>query len=137
MADLKKYYEIEFIYTDNGQIFRTGARMTKDEQDKLLRVLEQFKNAGAIEQQSVTFPSEVEHEYDDVLDEILKALENEVTDGDDVSKCQNCQREWPDSVLINPIPDLMERIAPGEPMPSGECPGCGAVCQPVPKEDGD
>ena len=35
--------------------------------------------------------------------------------------------------LVNPIPDLAQRALPGEPMPSGECPACGAVCQPVEK----
>ena len=137
MTDPKKYYEIEFIYSDNGQLFNTGARMTEEEQLKMLRILEQFHNAGAIEQASVVQPSEIHQDYDAAVGEILDALKDEVTDGDDVSECQNCKREWPDSVLINPIPDLMERVAPGESMPSGECPGCGAVCQPVPKEDGD
>ena len=42
--------------------------------------------------------------------------------------CPNCgavhrrlKVEFPD------IPDLLERIAPGEPVPAGECPDCGAL----------
>ena len=49
----------------------------------------------------------------------------------DRSKCQNCGRIWKDSELHD-IDRLHERVSPGEPMPSGECPvpDCGALCQP-------
>lgn len=36
---------------------------------------------------------------------------------------------WPD------IPGLAERVAPGEPCPSGECPSCGGLTQPWSKGD--
>jgi hypothetical protein len=51
--------------------------------------------------------------------------------------CQNCQQIWGESELINPIPKLHERVAPGEPMPSGVCPraDCGALCQPMSLEE--
>lgn len=44
-------------------------------------------------------------------------------------QCQNCQETWELSEL-NPMPTahIFERVAPGEPMPAGECPECGAVC---------
>ena len=45
------------------------------------------------------------------------------------STCQNCGRKWHDE-LLEDIKDLTKRVAPGEPMPSGECPDCGALCQP-------
>ncbi len=41
-------------------------------------------------------------------------------------ECQNCSKTWSDDE-IKPIKDLHERVAPGEPMPSGECPECGAL----------
>jgi hypothetical protein len=44
-------------------------------------------------------------------------------------ECQNCWGQWEYSEL-NPIKDIMERVAPGEPMPAGECPECGALCHP-------
>lgn len=47
------------------------------------------------------------------------------------SECQNCGRIWPDEHLEPEIPHLHERVAPGEPMPTGECPDCGCLCQPV------
>lgn len=46
------------------------------------------------------------------------------------SVCQNCGKEWLDEDL-NEAPHLWERVAPGEPFPSGECPDCGALCQPM------
>lgn len=43
------------------------------------------------------------------------------------SECQNCGKHWRDEQL-KAIEHLSERVAPGEAMPSGECPECGAVC---------
>jgi hypothetical protein len=48
----------------------------------------------------------------------------------DTSYCQNCDWQGPDGEL-KPVRDLFERVDVGEPMPSGECPKCGALCQPV------
>lgn len=45
-----------------------------------------------------------------------------------LSECQNCGNVYPQSHL-QPIKDLGARVEPGEPMPSGECPDCGALCQ--------
>jgi len=45
------------------------------------------------------------------------------------SYCQNCDWTGPDSDLRE-IQDIFQRVGPGEPMPSGECPKCGALCQP-------
>jgi hypothetical protein len=48
-------------------------------------------------------------------------------------RCQDCGRQWTDDEIIplSDIQHLLERVAPGEPMPSGECPTCGALCQPL------
>jgi hypothetical protein len=51
----------------------------------------------------------------------------------DLSRCENCEKIWPDSEL-SAIEHVHERVATGEPMPSGQCPDCGAVCHPVEKE---
>jgi hypothetical protein len=45
-------------------------------------------------------------------------------------RCQNCQKAWDADELLD-IEDLGQRIDAGEPVPSGECPECGALCQPV------
>lgn len=45
-----------------------------------------------------------------------------------ISECQSCGSCYPESHL-NPIQDLNQRVEAGEPMPSGECPDCGALCQ--------
>jgi hypothetical protein len=47
---------------------------------------------------------------------------------EDFSVCQDCTWVGPDR-LLREIRDLHERVAPGEPMPSGECPVCHALCQ--------
>lgn len=48
----------------------------------------------------------------------------------EMHECQNCGKRWPLEKLKE-ILHLLERVAPGEIMPSGECPECGAVCHPV------
>lgn len=40
--------------------------------------------------------------------------------------CLNCDWHGPDTAT-NEIKDIMQRVAPGEPMPVGECPDCGAL----------
>lgn len=51
------------------------------------------------------------------------------------SACQNCDWQGPDHEL-QPIKDFLQRVQPGEPTPSGECPECGSLCQPLPMERG-
>ena len=63
-------------------------------------------------------------ELANTLDEVAKAeLEQ--------AECQNCGKKFPVGSLCNPIPDLEQRVTPGESMPVGECPGCGALCHVV------
>jgi len=50
------------------------------------------------------------------------------------TQCANCQAYWHSDELVYPIPHLEERVAPGEPMPEGECPACGALCHAVVNE---
>lgn len=49
---------------------------------------------------------------------------------EDRSACQACGKEWADEDLNEPRA-LSVRVEPGEPMPSGECPHCGSLCQPI------
>lgn len=44
-------------------------------------------------------------------------------------KCQNCDAIHGEDDL-KPIKNYDERVAPGETVPSGECPECGALCHP-------
>jgi len=43
------------------------------------------------------------------------------------SKCDNCNRLFHTAELPK-VKDLDKRVSAGEPMPSGECPTCGALC---------
>lgn len=45
----------------------------------------------------------------------------------ELHKCQNCEKEWHEDGLKD-IRHLEQRVAAGEPMPSGECPECGCLC---------
>jgi hypothetical protein len=56
--------------------------------------------------------------------------EVELLPGEGQSECQDCGTRWADADL-RAVRHLTERVLPGEPMPSGECPECGALCQAV------
>jgi hypothetical protein len=47
-------------------------------------------------------------------------------------QCQLCDKEWREKQVIplENVPDLLQRIAPGEVVPFGECPDpeCGGLC---------
>ncbi len=45
-------------------------------------------------------------------------------------QCQNCDSVWDDDE-IHDIRDLTQRVSPGEPYPSGQCPDCGSLCQAI------
>ncbi len=45
-------------------------------------------------------------------------------------ECQNCGWRGAEERL-EPIEDIFQRVDPGEPMPAGECPECGALCHEI------
>jgi hypothetical protein len=45
-------------------------------------------------------------------------------------RCQNCEQIWTTADLQT-IKNFFQRVTAGEPCPSGECPACGALCQPI------
>lgn len=48
----------------------------------------------------------------------------------ELHKCDNCSKLFVDRDLKE-MKDISMRVGAGEPMPSGECPECGAVCHPA------
>ena len=41
--------------------------------------------------------------------------------------CPECEVRLGIDTLIYPVPEVEERVLPGEAMPAGECPECGAL----------
>ena len=41
--------------------------------------------------------------------------------------CPECEARFDAGALIYPVPEVEERVLPGEAMPAGECPECGAL----------
>src|SRR5215475_4876883 len=52
---------------------------------------------------------------------------SEISKPEGWSKCNNCEWEGIPETGLSEVPDLLERIEPGEIVPSGECPECGAL----------
>ncbi len=54
----------------------------------------------------------------------------QLTEDDDTHPvhCQNCEWTGPAN-KTEAVSDLSQRVEVGEPMPTGECPECGALCQ--------
>ena len=50
-----------------------------------------------------------------------------------IIECQGCDKVWRENQVIplENVPDLLQRIAPGEKVPFGECCACGALCHQV------
>lgn len=46
-----------------------------------------------------------------------------------MNTCQKCRLNVMDAELVV-IEDVRDRVKPGEPMPSGQCPECGGLCLP-------
>ena len=44
-----------------------------------------------------------------------------------IYRCEDCGAEIESGRLIWPITDVSEKVLPGEIMPAGECPECGAL----------
>jgi hypothetical protein len=52
-------------------------------------------------------------------------------------KCPDCGATVESGDLVYPIPDVEEKVLPGEPMPVGECRECGALVPAEPVETDD
>lgn len=50
-------------------------------------------------------------------------------------KCDNCGVIYEAETDLVEIRHFWERVTPGNTMPSGECPECGALCYPVEAEN--
>jgi len=73
----------------------------------------------------ITGSAELDDEDADVVD----------VQGEGVAECQDCGGRWGENDL-HVVRHLTERVLPGETMPAGECPDCGAVCHLIDVADG-
>lgn len=64
----------------------------------------------------------VEHPAPSVLDDIARCAVH--------YRCDNCNAGYHSISELKPVTDLEQRVAPGELVPVGECPACGAVVHP-------
>lgn len=54
-------------------------------------------------------------------------MEDEFATGVTMCRCADCGLWWLEDRLDD-IENLFERVYPGETMPHGQCPECGALC---------
>lgn len=47
------------------------------------------------------------------------------------AKCENCGKAWKPEELAEITHGIFERVQPGDLMPAGECPDCGALCHAI------
>lgn len=70
---------------------------------------------------------------DDALPLLVSAYEYVVQPfkHSEYARCQNCQKVWALNSLVelSKVKNLLDRVSPGEIVPAGECPDCGALCQ--------
>lgn len=59
----------------------------------------------------------------------------EAEKNDDVNRCADCERLWLTDELER-VEDFWDRVDPGQTMPSGQCPDCGALCHRQFRKDG-
>jgi len=95
-----------------------------EEARQIARIFNQTKRD---EKTVKTFPSE------SVREARAGLIPSEETDGQNAADnvCQNCSEKFRDDQLEEITHGIWERVSPGELMPSGECPSCGALCHPL------
>jgi hypothetical protein len=83
--------------------------------------------ADVIHDDHLISPVDTVETVDQIMDFVKKK-----SGGGESRVCQNCGRIWDEVLLVTPVTDIDQRVSPGEPMPSGECVACGALCQQIP-----
>lgn len=75
--------------------------------------------------------------YQRLSQQLLQRATHETASGQsNVHECQDCRKLWTLTSVLHhedpfQIPNLNQRVQPGERMPSGVCPDCGALCTPA------
>lgn len=66
--------------------------------------------------------------------EALDAAATDARSTFELYRCANCGKVHSDQTMVHEVRRLTERICPGDVVPEGECPDCGAFCFPLEKE---
>jgi hypothetical protein len=88
------------------------------------------KTANERAKEKAVFPSET------VTEARAGLIPSPETDALNVANnvCQNCLKTFREDQLAEITHGFWERVSPGEIIPSGECPECGALCHPIAEE---
>jgi hypothetical protein len=131
MAKKQKQYTVKKQEGKYWVVAPSGARIVVPhtilgEARQIARIFNQTKRD---EKTVKTFPSA------SVREARAGLIPSEETDGQSVADnvCQNCDGKFRDDQLEEITHGIWERVSPGELMPSGECPDCGALCHPIQK----
>lgn len=82
---------------------------------------------AAIRYFSMLYPDESRSQVEGRLQAMVQAMANGVKKVSKSTECANC--EWSGMVgQTHVIKDLASRLEPGNIVPAGECPECGALC---------
>jgi len=76
MKSKNAHYDIDFVYTENGQQFSTSAMLTEAERVDLEAYLQSLKDAGSISDPQVYERVVVKQSYASAMKEIKAALES-------------------------------------------------------------
>src|SRR5579883_204001 len=92
--------------------------------------IEANTKAEALEIFETTAISDLDETESEVISRNVKGVELVDAAGDDLyCQCQDCEYICRESELKWPFDGPFERVSPGEIMPAGECPKCGALSQ--------
>jgi hypothetical protein len=94
------------------------------------RAKDRVADASDLTRRDSSWPGEKDK---NVFARVASRAVREARENEGKNICQNCRKTFTEDKLAEITHGIWERVSPGEIMPSGECPSCGALCHPVVK----